>query len=215
MPVIQSLPVAFQRINAGATATNYEGATTTQIATGDGSKSFVQRTLMRTGLVQVPDGHEIVSAVLRVYVSAASGSGSKSITVHHIADDDTGWVPDEATWASKDFGVAWGVAGGNPGVTTDVSASVTLETGVKDFDLTNVLAYAVSKSPFRIDAVVKMTSELNDSKTLTIASRTWPEISQHPRMIVVMNPISIERRGGDQPFVPAAGGWAKRGSQGD
>jgi len=213
MPVIRSLPVAFQRINEGGTATKYGSASVTQIGTGDGSKTFAQRTLLRSQVIDVPDGHEVTSAILRVYASNASGAGSKDITAFGIADDDaSSWVPSEATWASKDFGVAWGVAGGNPGATSDVTAGVELATGFIELDMTNLVALALTKSPNQINAVLKM-AEIDDSKLLTLVSHNGADPEQQPRLTLVMNPIAVERRGGDQPFVPRVGGWMKGASE--
>jgi len=212
MPVIRSLPVAFQRINEGSPGVNYDTTGVTQVAAGDGVKTQIQRTLLRSGTIDVPDGHEITSAILRAYAKSGSG-GTVDLTLIEIHDDDTDWVPAEATWNSKDFGVAWGAAGGNPSGESDRTNGIVTEAGTIELDITNVVAGALLKAPARIDAVLKLHTELDDGKAITLVSAAGDDTEEQPQIVLVMNPIAVERRGGDQPFVPRVGGWTKGASE--
>jgi hypothetical protein len=213
MPIVTKSPVGVRELYESQ-PNSVQSGSSVSIGTGNGSKILRRRVAMRFTNVKPPANHEIASAVLRLNVLVGL-NGPKDIAVNRIATPDQDWDPDESTWNNKDFGVPWGTAGGNPdGAVEDVLASATLDAGTLDIPIPTIAADIQDTgkgTPYQADIIVSFDTENDDSALLAFTATG----AERPRLIVDYQAITVERRGGAQPFVPTAGGWLKRGRDGE
>lgn len=104
-------PTQDNRLNSAAVNTNY-GNTTTMILKGAANES---RTVLQFDTSNIAPGTIIVSAILRMRVTATTGATTNPKVIDAYAVTET-WVEGGATWNSATGAVNWTTAGGTYGL---------------------------------------------------------------------------------------------------
>jgi hypothetical protein len=183
-------PVMDTRLNSAAAATNY-GATASMILTGGAAQS---RNVLQFDVSSIPPGTTLVSAILRMRVTATAGATAnpKVINAHSVTQawvEGTNAAGSGATWNSRTGAINWTTAGGtyNPAVVSGATEEAStlspppagFTTGWITFNLTALVQEWVDGITANNGAII--ISTVTDS--MTIVSREGAAANR-PQLVV-------------------------------
>ncbi len=183
-------PVMDTRLNSAAAATNY-GATASMILAGGAAQS---RNVLQFDVSNIPPGATLVSAILRMRVTATAGATANPKVINAYAVTEA-WVQGTnaagsgATWNSRTGAINWTTAGGtyNPAVVSGATEEAStlspppaaFTTGWITFNLTALAQEWVDGITANNGAIV--ISTVTDS--MTIVSREGAAANR-PQLVV-------------------------------
>jgi len=204
MPTVTKEPTGIRELNQNAPDTP-GSATLPSIATGDGAKTFARRVAMRFSNIKAGVNQTVTGAVLKFSASAGL-NGPADILANRIVATDQDWDPTQATWNSKDFGIAWGTAGGSPDATVQIEyPSTILAARSYALDVTAIAVDVQNQAkgvPYQMDLLLRFEAS-SGLRVLTVTAATVV-------LQVTYDAIPPTSRGSAASFIPAATRWRRR-----